>query len=376
MHGLRFTCPLSARANLFNVCKREDIMSITGTLHHTRKPLEGGVGSTYLGEVSRADIERASESIRGTVVRTPLLAYAAATDRSVFLKPENLQPRGSFKIRCALNAVSRLTQDQLSNGVYTASAGNFALGVTEATRVRDADVRVYVTDTAAKSKIEALRTLGARVIEVDYERWWAILCGETPAGETGTFLHPCACRDVVIGDATIGQEILEDLPDVDVILVPFGGGGLITGIALACMRWGSRAQMYACETEAAAPFYSSLAAGAIVEVPVDSTPMVSGIGVSTVLDANWPYLNALVDGVVVSTLEDTAEAIRCLEKSNHLVVEGAGAVALAAARHPYFAGKRIAAVLTGGGIDMRVLASVLNGEQSGYLMPSRIRDYE
>jgi threonine dehydratase len=134
--------------------------------------------------------------------------------------------------------------------------------------------------------------------------------------------------------------------------------------------------MYACETEAATPLYSSFAAGAVVEVPVDSTPMVSGIGVSTVLDANWPYLNALVDGVVVSTLEDTAEAIRCLEKSNHLVVEGAGAVALAAAHHPYFAGKRIVAVLTGGGIDMHVLASVLNGERSGYLAPSRIRDYE
>jgi threonine dehydratase len=142
--------------------------------------------------------------------------------------------------------------------------------VTEATRVRGADVRVYVTDTAARSKIEALRTLGAQVIEVSYERWWAILCGEIPAGETGTFLHPCACRDVVVGDATIGQEILEDLPDVDVILVPFGGGGLITGIALACAHWDSRAKLYACESEAAAPFYPSLAAGAIVEVPVDS----------------------------------------------------------------------------------------------------------
>ncbi|MGF6852846.1 threonine ammonia-lyase [Paraburkholderia sp. CI3] len=356
--------------------KSEDITSFSDILHHSRKPLDGGSGPAYLGDVSRSDIERASESMRGTVVRAPLLRYADATDRSIFLKSENLQPRGSFKIRCAFNAVSRLTPAQLSNGVFTASTGNFALGVTEAARVRGAEVRVYVTNTAGRSKIEALRTLGARVIEVDYESWWAILRGEIPAGETGTFLHPCACRDVVVGDATIGQEILEDLPDVDVILVPFGGGGLIIGIALACMNWGSHAQLYACETEAAAPLYSSLSAGAIVEVPVDSTPMVSGIGVPTVLDANWPYLNALVDGVVVSTLEDTAEAIRCLAKSNHVVVEGAGAVALAAARHPYFAGKRIAAVLTGGGIDMHVLASVLKGERSGYLPPSRLRTFE
>jgi threonine dehydratase len=351
-------------------------MSFSDILHHARTPFGKSVGSGYLGDVSRADIERASETIRATVIRTPLLPYAAATDRSVFLKPENLQPRGSFKIRCALNAVSSLTAAQLSRGVYTASTGNFALGVTEATRVRGADVRVYVTDTAARSKIEALRSLGAEVIELTYERWWAILRGEIPAGETGTFLHPCACRDVVVGDATIGQEILEDLPDVDVILVPFGGGGLIMGIALACAHWNSRAKLYACESEVAAPCYASLAAGAIADVPVDSTPMVAGIGVSTVLDANWPYLNALVDGVVVSTLEDTAEAIRCLAKHNHLVVEGAGAVALAAACHPYFAGKQIAAVLTGGGIDMHVLASVLNDDRSAYLMPSRLRDYE
>jgi threonine dehydratase len=355
----------------------EDVTGFSDLLHHARKPLDpASASSGYLGDVSRGDIERASASMRGTVVRTPLLKWPDATDRSIFLKPENLQPRGSFKIRCAFNAVSRLTPDQLSNGVFTASTGNFALGVTEATRVRGAEVRVYVTRTAGRSKIDALRALGARVIEVDHESWWAILCGEMPAGETGTFLHPCACRDVVVGDATIGQEILEDLPDVDVILVPFGGGGLIMGIALACMHWGSRAQLYACETEAAYPLYSSLAAGAIVNVESDSTPMVSGIGVSTVLEANWPYLNALVDGVVVSSLEETAEAIRSLAKSNHLVVEGAGAVALAAARHPYFAGKRIVAVLTGGGIDTYVLASVLNGVRAEYLPSSRLRNYE
>jgi threonine dehydratase len=356
--------------------KREGISGCPDILHRSRKPLDGDSASGYLGDVSRGDIEKASESMRGTVVRSPLLKCPDAKDRSIFLKPENLQPRGSFKIRCAFNAVSRLTPEQLSKGVFTASTGNFALGVTEATRDRGAEVRVYVTNTAGRSKIEALHALGARVIEVDYERWWGILRGAIPAGETGTFLHPCACRDVVVGDATIGQEILEDLPDVEAILVPFGGGGLIIGIALACMNWGSHAQLYACETEAAYPLYASLAAGAIVQARVDLTPMVSGIGVSTVLEANWPNLNALVDGVVVSSLEETADAIRSLAKNNHLVVEGAGAVALAAARHPYFAGKRVAAVLTGGGIDSHVFASVLNGVRAEYLPHSRIRSYE
>jgi threonine dehydratase len=351
-------------------------MSFQDILHHSRRPFGDDAGSAYLAEVSRLDIDQASDSIRGIAIRTPLLPYAEATDRRVFLKPENLQPRGSFKVRCALHAVSKLSPAQRTNGVYTASTGNFALGVAEAARARGADVRVYVTNTAAKSKIEALHRLGAQVIEVSFKSWWAILCGEIPAGETGAFLHPCACRDVVIGNATIGREILEDLPDVEAILVPFGGGGLITGIALACAHWGSRAKMYACETEAATPLYSSLAAGMPVEVPVESSPMVTGIGVSTVLAANWPYLNALVDGVVVSTLDATAEAIRDLARSNHLVVEGAGAVAFAAAHHPFFAGKRVAAVLTGGGIDMHVFASILTGDRSGYLAPSRLRDYE
>jgi threonine dehydratase len=345
-------------------------------LHHSRQHLELGTRAGYLGEITRSDIENAARSMRGTVVRTPLLTYPRATDRDIYLKPENLQPRGSFKIRCAFNAVAALDPAQLSKGVYTASTGNFALGVAETARSRGADVRVYVTETAASSKIEALRGLGAEVVKTSYEKWWGILCGDIPEGENGTFLHPCACRDVVVGDATIGLELLEDCPDVEVILVPFGGGGLIAGISLACMRWGSRAKLYACETEAATPLHASFAAGRTVEITPGSTPMVAGIGVSTVLDANWPYLNAWVDGVVVASLEDTAEAIRCLAKSNHIVVEGAGAVALAAAHHPYFAGKRIAAVLTGGGIDMPVLASVLNGDRSAYLLPSQIRDYE
>lgn len=345
-------------------------------LHHSRRHLGYGVDTGYLGEIGRSEIERSASAMRGTVVRTPLLSFDQSMDRRIYLKPENLQPRGSFKIRCALNAVAALTQAQLSRGVYTASTGNFALGVAETARGRGADVRVYVTETAATGKLQALRALGAEVIKTSYDKWWGILCGEVPAGETGIFLHPCACRDVVVGDATIGLEILEDLPDVEVILVPFGGGGLIMGISLACMCLDSRAQIYACETEAATPFYSSLTTGKTVKVPVSSTAMVAGIGVSTVLDANWPYLNALVDGVVVSTLEDTAEAIRSLAKNNHIVVEGAGAVALAAAQNPYFAGEKIVAVLTGGGIDMPVMASVLNGDRSAYLLPSQIRDFE
>ncbi|NPT60458.1 pyridoxal-phosphate dependent enzyme [Paraburkholderia elongata] len=349
-------------------------------LHNHRKPLtHSGTEADFLSGVTRDDVEEASRVLSKEAVRPPLLSCTCAEpsgDRSIWVKPENLQPRGSFKIRCSLNAISNLEPARLSKGIYTASTGNFALGLTHAARAREVDVRVYVTETAAKSKIAALRELGAEVIETSFDKWWAILCGETPDGENGTFVHPCSGRDVIVGNATIGQEIFEDLPNVDAILVPFGGGGLMTGIALARTLWGSPAKVYACETEAATPLYSSFLAGAPVEVPVNPSPMVTGIGVSTVLQANWPYLSAMVDGVVVSSLDATADAIRRLAKNNHIVVEGAGAAALAAADHPFFSGKCVAAVLTGGGIDMHVFAAVMTGDRSGYDAPSRLRNYE
>ncbi|MGF6636660.1 threonine dehydratase [Paraburkholderia sp. MM5496-R1] len=340
-------------------------MELPDILHNRRAPIANcGTEADFLSGVTREDIQQTSRALGKNIVRTPLLPHAApGNDRSIFLKPENLQPRGSFKVRCSLNAVSNLTPTQLSKGVYTASTGNFALGVTQAARARQADVRVYITKTASQSKIAALRELGAKVVEISFEKWWAILCGEKPVDENGTFLHPCSGRDVIVGNATIGQEILEDLPDVDAILVPFGGGGLVLGIALACARWGSLADVYACETEAATPLRSALAAGGPVTVPVDANSFVTSIGVSTVLESNWPLLNAMVDGVAVSSLDATADSVRQLAKHNHLVVEGAGAAALAAAYHPFFAGKRVAVVLSGGSIDIDVFASILTADR-------------
>ncbi|TKC87689.1 pyridoxal-phosphate dependent enzyme [Trinickia terrae] len=331
-------------------------------LHHPRKALVcRGTGADYLSDVTREAIEHASRALGKEIVHTPLLSCEVQSgDRSILLKPENLQPRGSFKIRCALNAISNLSPEQLAKGVYTASTGNFALGLAHSARARKVDVRVYVTPAAAKSKVAALRELGAQVIETDLDTWWAILCGRPPADESGTFVHPCSGRDVIVGNATIGQEIVEDQADVDAILVPFGGGGLVTGIALACSLWRSRARVYACETEAATPLFSAMSAGGPVEVPVDPNSFVTSIGVSTVLDSNWPFLDAMVDGVVVSSLAATAQSVRQLAKHNHLMVEGAGAAAFAAASHPFFAGQRVVAVLSGGSIDLDIFASILS----------------
>jgi threonine dehydratase len=343
-------------------------MALPDILHHQRESFPADIASNFLAGVGRDDIEQAHRRLSDEVIRTPLFPYMGeSTDNSTYLKAENLQPNGSFKIRCSLNAILSLSAAELSKGVYTASTGNFALGVTRAARARAADVRVYVTETAAKSKLDMLRNMGAEIICVSTDRWWAILCGDTPPGENGTFVHPCSGRDVIVGDATIGQEIIEDLPDVDAILVPFGGGGLSMGISLACTLWRSKAKIYACETVAATPCYSALAAGRPVEVPVTTTPLVTSIGVSTVLESNWPLLKATLDGVVVSSLEAIVHAVYQLAKHNHFVVEGAGASSLAAAHHPFFAGQRVVAVLSGGTIDTETLVSVL---VSGGLPPA------
>jgi threonine dehydratase len=335
-------------------------MALPDILHHQRESFPAEIASNFVAGVDRGDIEQASRRLSNEVIRTPLFPYMGkSTGNSTYLKAENLQTNGSFKIRCSLNAILGLSTEELSKGVYTASTGNFALGVTRAARARAADVRVYVTETAAKSKLDTLRDMGAEIVCVSPKGWWEILCGETPSGESGTFLHPCSGRAVIVGDATIGQEILEDLPDVDAILVPFGGGGLSMGISLACTLWRSKAKIYACETAAATPYYSALAAGRPVEVPVTATPLVTSIGVPTVLESSWPLLKATLDGVVVSSLEAIAHAVYQLAKHNHFVVEGGGAAALAAAHHSFFAGQRVVAVLSGGTIDTETLASVL-----------------
>ncbi|MFT6696265.1 MAG: threonine dehydratase, partial [Paracoccaceae bacterium] len=179
-------------------------------------------------------------------------------------------------------------------------------------------------------------------------------------GAKGFFIHPVAELAVVIGNGTIGLEIAQQVPDVDTVVVPVGGGGLISGIALALKAAGRNVRIVACEIESATPLASAKAAGRPVEVPRGKS-WVDGIGSTSVLSDMWPLLDHLVSEVIVVSHEEAADALRLLAKRSHLVVEGAGAVAVAAAMHPSLAGRKVVSVVSGGNIDANTYAQVLTG---------------
>lgn len=310
-----------------------------------------------------ADLEAARDRLRGLAIRTPLVRLPAPgpdpAGREIWLKLENLQPIGSFKIRGAGNAMRRLPAVALRDGVCTASAGNMAQGVAWCARDLGVPCRVIVPDTAPAAKRNAVLALGAEVIPVPFADWWRVMETHDTSGVRGVFLHPVEHTDVMAGHGTIALEIAEELPDVDEVFVPFGGGGLISGIGagLATLRPGCR--IVAAEVETAAPLRASLEAGApsaITRVP----SFVDGIGGSSVLPAMWPLVRQVVaEGAVVS-LADVAEAIRVLVRQARVVAEGAGAAALAAAR-TQARGKVVVCVVSGGNIDPAVLSAILGG---------------
>ncbi len=248
--------------------------------------------------------------------------------------------------------------EALARGVYTASAGNMAQGVAWNARRLGIPCTVVVPDHAPRAKLDAVERLGGRVVKVPVDRWWQVLAEHSYPGIEGLFIHPVADRAVIAGNGTIGLEILEDLPDVDAVLVPWGGGGLSCGIASAVRALQPSAKTFACEVDTAAPLAASLAAGR--PVPVDYTPsFVDGIGARGLLPEMWPLALDVIAGSLVVRLEETAAAVRLLAGRARVVAEGAGAVPVAAA----LAGKggpgRIVCVVSGGNIDLDRLAAIL-----------------
>jgi len=324
----------------------------------------GGFGA---GTISPPALAEARERISDSAVRTPLIRLAHPTEPSsrraaeppeVWLKLETLQPVGSFKIRGARNAIGVLDPNALDRGVYTASAGNLALGLAWCARARGIPFTAIVPDSAPVAKLGKLGAFGARVVRVSYERWWQVLQEHGYEGMEGAFIHPVANAAVIAGNATIGFEILEDLPAVDTVLVPFGGGGLSCGIAGALRVIGSRARVIGCEVETATPLTAALAAGG--PVPVPRTPsFVDGIGGSGLLPEMWPLVRDLLAGSAVVSLEETKAAIRGLVEQTHVVAEGAGAVPVAAARSRRVGGQVVCCVVSGGNIDTAVLTEIL-----------------
>ena len=247
-----------------------------------------------------------------------------------------------------------------TKSIYTASAGNFAHGLTAAATARGIAVRAYVPETAAPTKLAALRRLGAELLPCTRERWWEILSGVPPEGETGHFISPCADLAVIAGNATIGREIVEDLPGVEAIFVPFGVGGLVTGIALAAKRVNPRIKIIACEADCSTPLASAWTAGHPIRIKSQPS-FITGIGCDFVIGPMWPVLQSVIDYVSVVTVREAKEAVRLLVNHSHVIAEGAGAVALAAAFRWEFGGN-VVAVLSGGNIDRSVLAELLTGD--------------
>jgi threonine dehydratase len=306
------------------------------------------------------EVRAARDRIAGSAIRTPLLRLAVEAPVEIYLKLESLQPIGSFKLRGATNAIRSLSPEALKEGVYTASAGNMAQGVAWGARALGIPCTVVMPDSAPRTKVDAVERLGATIVYLPYDEWWQTLASHGRAGISGTFIHPVANRDVMAGNGTIGLEIAEELPDVDAILVPFGGGGLISGIATASRVAAPKAKVYACEVSTSTPLTAALAANE--PVLVERTPsFVDGIGGRGVLAEMWPVLRPLIDGALVASLKEVANAVRLLVERQRLVAEGAGAtpVACALARPP--AGRKFVCVVSGGNIDSKTLIELLAG---------------
>lgn len=312
--------------------------------------------------ISLTAIEEAHRVTATTAIRTPLVRLNVdSAPAEIYLKLENLQPIGSFKIRGAASAMARLSPEQLQRGVLTASAGNMAQGVAWCARSLGVPCTVIAPETAPETKINAIERLGGRVIKVSFADWWRAFEERAFPGVEGTFIHSFDDPDVMAGNGTIAIEILEDLPDVDAIVIPWGGGGLTCGIASFIRELRPRCKIFAAEVETAAPLAASLAAGVPTEVEYQPS-WVDGIGAKAVFPTMFERAQRLIDGSLVADLNSVAEALRLLITRNHIVAEGAGACPVACALSGRAGTGKIVCIISGGNIDVLKLVRILNRE--------------
>jgi len=309
---------------------------------------------------SLTDIEAARSRIAGVALRSPLVRLTGEDEPEIWLKLESLQPIGSFKIRGAANAIGLRSRAELADGVWTASAGNMAQGVAWNARRLGIPCAVVVPETAPRTKLEAIERLGARIVETSVSSWFEVFRTRRFEGMEGLFVHAFDDPDVMAGNGTIGLEILEDLPDVDTVIVPFGGGGLACGIAAALRALAPGVSVLASEVEGQAPFAVSLEAGEPVEI--EYTPsFVDGIGGPRVEPNMWRLASDLLAGSLVVSLDETARAVRRLVERARIVAEGAGASSLAAGLSGAAPGDKVVCVVSGGNLDTSRLRTILEG---------------
>jgi threonine dehydratase len=305
-------------------------------------------------------IRDAANSIYGPAVRTPLVRVETPdhTTSGLYLKLELLQPIGSFKIRGAFNAVRQLSPADLRDGVWTVSAGNAAQGVALAAREVGARASVMVMDTAPDTKIRAIERLGASIVRATYDECWRTVESHGSDRMRGHFIHPFDDDRFIAGNATIALEIFEDLPDVDAIVAPLGGGGLLAGIAAAAAEVKPSTRIYAAEPATAAPLSASLAAGRPIYFDGWTASFVDGAGGKSVLPTMWPMLSGLSGSIVVS-LDEVTAAMKFVAERAHLIIEGAAGCAVAAALSGRVGSGKVVAIVSGGNIDLSTFASLV-----------------
>lgn len=306
-------------------------------------------------------IEAARTRLEALGLTSPLAGCdTAPPGKTIRLKLENLQPIGSFKIRPIGNAVLTKPGAALGAGIYTASSGNSALGVAWMARRLGISATAIVPENAPESKLAKLRELGARIDVRPTEQWWRAIQAGALEDQQGLYIDAVRDPAALAGDATIGAEILADWPEVEAILIPFGGGGLACGIACAVRALKPGVKIIACELTSAHPLKAAFEAGAPVQTPHDAG-FVSGVGYGSVLPEMWPLVSSLIDEVITVSLSEVAAAIRTLVERNRVVAEGAGAVPVAAALAGRYRESKVCAVVSGGNIDARMLATILEG---------------
>lgn len=309
-----------------------------------------------------ADINEARDMIAGSAIRTPLVRLNdRESPAEIYLKLENLQPIGSFKIRGAANAMAHMSPAELERGVLTASAGNMAQGVAWRARELGIPCTVVAPDTAPETKIRAIERLGGRVIKAPFEEWWRAFETRSFPGVDGTFVHAFDDPYVLAGNGTIALEIMEDLPDVDAVVVPWGGGGLACGIAAGMRELKPSCKTYAAEVATAAPLGISMAAGSPQTADYQAS-FVDGIGARTVFPQMLELAQKLLDGALVASLEEVAAAVRLLAERNRIIAEGAGATGVACAISGKAGPGKVVCIVSGGNIDVDKFTSILNQE--------------
>jgi threonine dehydratase len=317
-----------------------------------------------MGEITLREVDQARTRIAGVAHRTPL-EYARQLSREhgrdVMLKLESLQVTGSFKLRGAMSKLSLLTADQRASGVLTISAGNHGLAVAHCAEALGINATIVVPESASRAKVEAIRRYPVTLIERGAGYDEAERAARAMQRESGsTFVSPYNDEDVIAGQGTVALEILEDAPDIDAIVVPVGGGGLIAGVAIAAKAVKPNIKVYGVEPEASPTMSESLRAGRLLEIEEQETIADGLAGNVEPGSITFPIVQRLVDGIVIVNEESIRHAISRVAREDHLMIEGAAAASIAALADPRIEGRRVAAIITGRNITFELFERVVS----------------